>query len=70
MALVGRGERTERCRWQMKRGERVAAVEKIEEKRKPEDFFGHRNRNSQGTGGIFRLRKMEHCDLGFDDVAI
>ena len=38
------GERTERCRWQKKRGERVAAVEKIEEKRKPEDFFGHRNR--------------------------
>ena len=38
------GERGERCRWQMKRAERVAAVEKIEEKRKPEDFFGHRNR--------------------------
>ena len=28
------------------RGERVAAVEKIEEKRKPEDFFGHRNRRA------------------------
>ena len=28
----------------MKRPERVAAVEKIEEERKPEDFFGHRNR--------------------------
>ena len=38
------GERAERCQWQKKRGERVAAVEKIEEKRKPEDFFGHRNR--------------------------
>ena len=28
----------------VKGGERVAAVDKIEEKRKPEDFFGHRNR--------------------------
>jgi len=28
----------------MKRPERVAAVDKIEEKRKPEDFIGHRNR--------------------------
>ena len=27
----------------MKRPERVAAVDKIEEKRKPEDFIGHRN---------------------------
>ena len=43
------GERCERCRWQMKRAERVAAVEKIEEKRKPEDFFGHRNRRALGA---------------------
>ena len=42
--LPYKGERAERCQWQEKRGERVAAVEKIEEKRKPEDFFGHRNR--------------------------
>ena len=28
----------------MQRPERVAAVDKIEEKRKPEDFIGHRNR--------------------------
>ena len=38
------GERGERCLWQMLRPERVAAVAKIEEKRKPEDFVGHRNR--------------------------
>ena len=38
------GERAERCQWQIQQGERVAAVEKIEGKRKPEDFFGHRNR--------------------------
>jgi len=28
----------------VKGGERVAAVDKIEEKRKPDDFIGHRNR--------------------------
>ena len=38
------GERCERCRRQKKRAERVAAVEKIEGKRKPENFFGYRNR--------------------------
>ena len=27
-------------------------------------------RKSQDTVGIFRLRKMEHCVLCFDDVAI
>ena len=32
-----------------KGGERVAAVEKIEDQRKPDDFFGHRNR----TAGLF-----------------
>jgi hypothetical protein len=29
----------------MQGGERVAAVDKIEEKRKPEDFIGYRNRS-------------------------
>jgi len=38
------GERRERCRWQMKRPERVAVVDKIEDQRKPEDFIGHHNR--------------------------
>ena len=47
--LPYKGERAERCQWQKKRGERVAAVEKIEEKRKPEDFFGHRNRKARGA---------------------
>jgi hypothetical protein len=28
----------------VKGGERVAAVDKIEDQRKPEDFVGHRNR--------------------------
>ena len=39
-----RGERAEHRRWRMQRGERVAAVEKIEVQRKPDDFFGHRKR--------------------------
>jgi len=36
------GERGERRQWREERPERSAAVEKIEEKRKPDDFFGHR----------------------------
>ena len=39
-----KGERCERRRGRSKRAERVAAVDKIEEKRKPEDFIGYRNR--------------------------
>ena len=37
-------ERCDRRRWRMKGAERVAAVDKIEDQRKPEDFIGHRNR--------------------------
>ena len=44
---AGKGERCERRQWRKKRAERVAAVEKIEEKRKPDDFFGHRNRGKK-----------------------
>ena len=53
-SFSSRGERAERCQWQKKRGERVAAVEKIEEKRKPEDFFGHRNRRALGAAAPVR----------------
>ncbi len=45
------GERADRCRWQGEGGERVAAVDKIEEKCKPEDFIGHRNRDRPSGGG-------------------
>ena len=38
------GERVDRRLWRRKGDERVAAVEKIEDQRKPEDFFGYRNR--------------------------
>ena len=40
------GERCERCQRQIQRAERVAAVDKIEDQRKPEDFNGHRNRGA------------------------
>ena len=43
-AVGGDGERSKRCQWQVQRGERVAAVGRIEERRKPEDFTGYRNR--------------------------
>ena len=45
-------ERWERCRGQMKRPERVAAVDKIEDRRKPEVFIGHRNRETHWISGI------------------
>ena len=38
------GERCNRRQWRMKGAERVAAVDKIEDQRKPEDFIGYRNR--------------------------
>ncbi len=52
--LQGDGERWERRRRREERPERVAAVEKIEGKRKPDDFFGHRNRKTIFAIG-FRL---------------
>ena len=44
--IIQDGERCDRCRWRSKGAERVAAVDKIEEKRKPQNFIGHRNRNT------------------------
>ena len=38
------GERADCRQWREEGGERVAAVDKIEDQRKPEDFIGHRNR--------------------------
>ena len=40
-----RGERTERCQWQIQRGERVAAVKSLAAQM-PQQNFGHRNRKS------------------------
>ena len=42
---AGCGERAVRCQWQMKRGERVAAV-KISAAQMPLRNFGYRNRKS------------------------
>ncbi len=36
------GKTALRCRWQMKQGGFSAAVDKIEDQRKPDDFIGHR----------------------------
>ena len=46
--IIQDGERCDRRRWRMKGAERVAAVDKIEDQRKPEDFIGHRNRKTGG----------------------
>jgi len=42
----------------MKRPERVAAVDKIEGKRKPEDFIGHRNRTRQVLSAYMSLTSV------------
>ena len=44
--IIQDGERCDRRRWRMKGAERVAAVDKIEDQHKPEDFIGHRNRKT------------------------
>ena len=36
------GKNALRCQWQIKQGVLGAAVDKIEELRKPDDFIGHR----------------------------
>ena len=46
------GARVDRRLWRRKGDERVAAVEKIEDQRKPEDFFGYRNRIAPYGGYI------------------
>ena len=38
------GQNALRCQWQIQQSVLCAAVDKIEEKRKPEDFIGHRKR--------------------------
>ena len=52
---ISKGERCDRRQRRIKGAERVAAVDKIEEKRKPEDFIGHRNRAIQQC--------QRHCPL-------
>ena len=40
--VLALGQNALRCRWQMQQSVLRAAVDKIEEQRKPEDFIGHR----------------------------
>ena len=42
----------------MQRPSAMAAVEKIEEKRKPEDFFGHRNRETRQRRVAMRTKSF------------
>ena len=49
--LALNGERADCRRWREEGGERVAAVDKIEDRHKPEDFIGHRNRDACGAIG-------------------
>ena len=49
----------------MKRPERAAAVDKIEDRRKPEDFIGHRNGKThwiQVLSPVFR-KKTEYAGM-------
>ena len=46
------GERWERCLWQMKRPERVAAVGERRSRAVGKESTGHRNRNCQQSGGM------------------
>ena len=49
IVIASQWERWECRLWREKRPERVAAVDKIEDWRKPEDFIGHRNRTWRGN---------------------
>ena len=46
-ASSDKGERPDRRQWRKKGRERVAVVQKIEDKRKPDDFLGYRNRSTE-----------------------
>ncbi len=53
---ISKGERREHRRWRIQRPERVAAVDKIEEMRKSEDFIGYRNRGQYNNAkGVVHL---------------
>ena len=54
LAPLSKSKACERRRWRKQRAGFGAAVEKIEDQRKPEDFFGHRK--SYGVGVSRRMR--------------
>ena len=49
------GNACERRRWRIQRAGVGAAVEKIEEKRQPEDFFGRRKRGGEAHRALLPL---------------
>ena len=55
--FLTRGERCDRYQWQKKGAERVAAVDKIKDQCKPEDFIGYRNRKSTWTSERTRYKR-------------
>ena len=52
----------------MQRPERVAAVEKIEDKRKLDDFFGHRNRRRFASRNTAPLSSRTRTPAGKDNI--
>ena len=58
--IIQDGERCDRRRWRMNGAERVAAVDKIEDLRKPEDFIGHRNRKTGRRGDTCPRQRSHH----------
>ena len=55
------GERWERCQWQMKRPERVAAVDRRGSLLKADEDVGHRNRDCS-SGGRFGENRHSQGD--------
>ena len=53
------GNACSRRRWRIQRAGVGAAVEKIEERRQPEDFFGHRKRGCEATSSPSAPAKQE-----------
>ena len=58
-----RGERSERCQWQKKRGERVAAVAEGNRAPPRADRCGHRNRASKREAFVRKTRRRVNVAL-------
>ena len=64
------GQIAERCQWQMQRGYLGAAVEKIKDQRKHDDFFGHRKPGDQSNGPhILSFHSLSHHYPTYPGVA-
>ena len=65
----GAGIACERVRWTKQRAGDGAAVEKVEEKRKPDDFFGHRKRGCKATSSPSFSARKKHTFVYQDNVS-